>query len=170
MRDLLRYILLFLLILFIQVFIVRHVEIGMGTQLFLLPLYIIILPFRINVFMLMILAFILGILYDTITNSYGLNASALIFVAFLRPIIFDVFHPKEGYDVLKVPTVSDMGWRWFFFTYTTIILLHNTWFFVFEIFRITEWLLIIRNIFTSLIFSLAIALMLNLFLFVRKNS
>jgi len=117
MKALLRFIFLFFVFLFLQVFLARNLELGMGAHLFLLPLFVMLLPFETNVFVLMGLGFMMGIIADSIMNTYGLNASSLVLFAYLRPFVFKSFTPKEGYDALKKPTLTEMGWTWFLFSY-----------------------------------------------------
>jgi hypothetical protein len=163
MTALIRLIFLFFILLFLQVFWAGNLEIGFGAHLFLLPLFIMVLPFETNVFVLMSLGFLMGVLADSIMNSYGLNASSLVFFAYLRPFVFKSFTPKEGYDTLKNPTLSEMGWTWFIFSYGTLLLMYVFWFFLVEIFSFREILLILRNSFFSFTFSMIVALILQLF-------
>lgn len=163
MKAILRFIFLFFVFLFLQVFLARNLELGWGAHLFLLPLFIMILPFETNIFILMSLGFLQGILADSIMNTYGLNASSLVLFAYLRPFVFKSFTPKEGYDVLKTPTLSEMGWTWFVFSYGSLLLMYVFWFFLVEIFSFQEGLLILRNSFFSFAFSLIVALILQLF-------
>ncbi|MBM3164566.1 MAG: hypothetical protein FJZ80_03795 [Bacteroidetes bacterium] len=163
MKTYIRYVFLFCIFLFLQVFLARKVDLGFGIQLFLLPLFIMLLPFQTNVFTLMALGFILGLLADSLMNSYGLNASSLVLFAYLRPLIFRTFTPKEGYDILKTPILFDMGWTWFIFSYGALLFIYIFWFFFIEIFRLSEWFLILRNGLFSLFFSFIIALIVQLF-------
>ncbi|NBX37926.1 MAG: hypothetical protein EBR54_00740 [Flavobacteriia bacterium] len=163
MKSLIRFAILFFVFLFAQVFLARNLDFGYGMQLFLLPLFIMLLPFDTGVFMLMLLGFILGILADSLMNSYGLNASSLVLFAYLRPAVFTLFLPKEGYDNLKDPTLSDMGWRWFLLTYGLLLSIYLSWFFFLEVFRISEWFLLLRNTFMSFVVSFLVALVSQLF-------
>jgi hypothetical protein len=163
MKALLRFIFLFFVFLFLQVFLARNLEIGMGAHLFLLPLFVMLLPFETNVFVLMGLGFMMGIIADSIMNTYGLNASSLVLFAYLRPFVFKSFTPKEGYDALKNPTLSEMGWTWFLFSYGALLLMYVFWYFLVEIFSFREFLLILRNSFFIFIFSMIVALILQLF-------
>jgi len=164
MRTSITYIGLFGLFFCLQVFIFNKLELGFGAQIFLLPLFLMILPFEINVFTLMGLGFILGISVDALSNTYGLNASALVLFAYLRPIVFESFRPREGYDPLKTPTAHDMGWDWFLIVYGILFTSSLLWYFIWEIFRFSEILLVLRNLLTSIIAS-GIAVSISQFFF-----
>lgn len=159
----------FVLFVLLQVFIFNQIEIGIGITLLLCPLYLMLLPFDTNIFILMILAFLMGISVDIMSDTFGLHASSLLLFAYLRPIIFNVFSPREGYDVLKSPTIFDMGNTWFLYTFGTLILIYLTWFFVIEIFSFNKIGYLLQKIFLSLIFTYLISLLLQVFL-LRKTT
>jgi hypothetical protein len=144
---------LFLLFFCLQVFIFNRLDLGFGAQIFLLPLFLMLLPFDTNVFILMSVGFLLGISVDAFSNTAGLNASSLVLFAFLRPILFEAFKPRDGYDPLKMPTASDMGWDWFIIVFGILFCLTLIWYFILEIFRFEEFLLILRNVVMTLIAS-----------------
>lgn len=164
MKGIITYIGLFGLFFCLQVFIFNKLELGFGAQIFLLPLFLMILPFEINVFALMGLGFILGISVDAFSNTYGLNASSLVLFAYLRPIVFESFKPRDGYDPLKIPTANDMGWDWFLIVYGVLFISTLLWYFIWEIFRFSEMLLVLRNLLTSIIAS-GIAVSISQFFF-----
>jgi len=153
MNTIIRYALLFGLFFIMQVFIFNRLELGFGAYIFILPLYLMILPFETNVFALILVGFVLGISVDALSNTFGLTASSMVLFAFLRPIIFEAFRPRDGYDPLKFPTAGDMGWVWFVVVFGILFASSLLWFFVLEVFRWGETLLILRNFFCSLIAS-----------------
>ena len=75
MKNIIRYALLFGLFFLLQVFVFNRLELGYGAQIFILPLYLMILPFETNVFVLIIIGFILGLSVDALSNTFGLTAS-----------------------------------------------------------------------------------------------
>ncbi len=153
MKKIIRYALLFGLFFLLQVFVFNRLELGYGAQIFILPLYLMILPFETNVFFLMIIGFILGLSVDALSNTFGLTASSLVLFAFLRPLVFETFRPRDGYDPLKEPTASDMGWPWFLVVFGVLFSSALLWYFILEVFRWGETLLVLRNFFLSLIAS-----------------
>lgn len=170
MRIIINYAFLFLLFFGLQVFVFNKLEIGYGALIFFLPLFLMILPFDTNVFVLMLLGFFLGISVDALSNTYGLNASSLVLFAYLRPMIFDFFRPREGYDPLKIPSARDMGWEWFAFVYGVLFLISLSWFCIWEIFSAREILLVLRNIISSFFASSVVVILSQLFVFnTRRN-
>jgi len=171
MRSIIAYLGYGFTVLLLQAFLFNQVGMGWGAQIFALPLLIMMLPFTLSVFWLMLIAFLLGIIIDSLSNTYGLHASALVLFAYLRPVFFGIFCPREGYDPLKSPNVQDMGFAWFFIIYAPLLFIYLTWFYLLEIFRFSEGLFILRNIATSFVVSFGIAVLFQLSLYkmnVRK--
>lgn len=159
----------FLLFLFLQVLVFNQLEFGYGIHIMAYPLFIMLLPFYINIFLLLFISFLLGLSIDIFSNTYGLHASSALIFAYLRPLIFEFFGQREKYDPLKEPNFSEMGAAWFLKVYGLLIFCHHIWFFLIEIFRLNEVVFILRNSFVSLPFSMVASLLLSLLLFKRKS-
>jgi hypothetical protein len=120
----------FVIFVLLQALVFNQIEIGFGIHLMVQPLFIMLLPFETGIFTLMILGFFLGLIIDIFSNTYGLHASSLLIMAYLRPIIFKFYGPREGYDPLKEPSIFDMGSRWFLFVFGYLLLIHHFWYFL----------------------------------------
>ena len=91
----------FVIFAFLQALVFNQLNIGFGIHLMIQPLYIMLLPFELTVIPMMGIAFLMGLVIDIISNTYGLNTSSLVLMAYLRPIVFKFYGPREGYDPLK---------------------------------------------------------------------
>ena len=158
----------FVLFVFLQVFVFNQVELGLGICLFICPLYILLLPFEINRFLLMIVAFGMGVIIDLFTNTYGLHASSLLLLSYLRKDIFNIFAPRDGYDPLKSPSYFDMGHLWFFSTFGTLLLIHTSWFFILEAFTFTNIMYTLQKIVLSCFCIYLISLLMQI-LIIRRG-
>jgi hypothetical protein len=160
----------FVLFVLLQALVFNQIEIGFGIHLMVHPLFIMLLPFETGVFTMMILGFGLGIIIDIFSNTYGLHASSLLLMAYMRPIIFKFYGPREGYDPLKEPSVFDMGSRWFVFVFGYLILIHHFWYFLIEIFRFDQFLLILQKTIFSVIISYLLCIVLQTFLIKKSKA
>lgn len=149
----------FFLFWILQVLVFNQLEFGFGIHLMIYPLFIMLLPFDIGIFPLLLLGFGLGIFIDTFSDTFGLHASSLLMMAYFRPIVFKFYSQREGYDPLKEPSLFDMGARWFTLVYGSLLLIHHFWFFLIEIFRINEVFWILQNTIFSILFSFAVSLL-----------
>lgn len=158
----------FLFLLFLQVLVLNQLEIGWGIQLMAYPLFILLLPVETGVITLMAAAFLLGILIDAMSNTYGLHASSLLVVAYLRPVLFKLFAPRDGYDALVEINLFTMGFSWFLRTFGLLILAHHLWFFMLEMFKWNEIVFVLQKTFLSAPLSFLICVLLQ-YLSVRKR-
>jgi hypothetical protein len=115
------------------------------------------------------IAFLMGLVIDIFSNTYGLNTSALVLMAYLRPIVFKFYGPREGYDPLKEPTSHDMGSNWFGLVYGLLLGLHTFWFFLLEIFEIGRLGFILQKTILSGGLSFLLALLIQSFILNSKQ-
>jgi len=167
MNNIVKHSIRFFVLVIIQTMILNQVEIGLGVQIMVYPLYLILLPFELSTISLMLIAFLMGILIDSISNTYGLHASSLVLLAFLRPQLLSIFAPRDGYDPLKEGNVYEMGRRWFFSVFVMMLVIHHVWFFLMEVFRIDQLLYVLQKTILSVPLSYLLSLLLQA-LFIAK--
>ena len=136
----------FVLFVLVQVLILNNLELGWGIYPMLYPLFLMLLPLSLGTVPLLLIAFVLGLTIDALSNTFGLHASAALIFAYFRPLIFKLFEPRDGYESEDESTVYARGFRWFLYTFGLLLLIHHTWFFIIEIFSWNEWLLLLRKI------------------------
>ncbi len=92
----------------LQVLILNNVHIA-GYATPFLYIYL-ILKFESDVSrnVLMLWAFFLGLSVDVFSDTPGMNASATVLLAFLRPVFLRLFVPRDTLDSL-VPSIRTMG-------------------------------------------------------------
>lgn len=92
----------------LQVLILNNVHIA-GYAIPLLYIYL-ILKFESDVSRnaLMLWAFFLGLSVDIFSDTPGMNASATVLLAFLRPALLRLFVPRDTVDSL-IPSIRTMG-------------------------------------------------------------
>ena len=151
----------------LQVLVLNQIEIGWGIQLMIYPVFIMLLPVELSVFYLLLISFLFGMFIDSMSNSYGLHTSALLLFAYLRPLIFKVFAPRDGYDILLEPNIFNMGKKWFYKTFGILLLIHHFWFFMLEMFKLNELFYVLQKTLISGVVSLILCIFLQ-YLFLKK--
>lgn len=169
MNQLVKNILRFVFLLLVQVLVLNQIEIGFGIQLMIYPLFILLLPVDTSISGLLLLAFLLGISIDAMSNTYGLHASSLLMVAYFRPIIFKLFAPRDGYDPLLETNLITMGYKWFINTFGILLLIHHLWFFMLEMFTLNEFAFILQKTALSVPLSFLLCMLVQ-YLFMNKSS
>lgn len=168
MNEIIKHSARFFAVFIIQAFILNQLEIGFGIQLMVYPLFIMLLPFELGLIYLMLIAFALGILIDTVSNTYGLHASSLVLFTYFRPALMKIFSPREGYDKVREGNIFVMGPVWFAYVFGGLLAIHHFWFFLIEIFRIDEVFFILQKTLLSLPLSYLLCYLLQA-LFISKS-
>jgi hypothetical protein len=154
----------FVVIFLIQTLILNQVELGWGIQFMIYPLMIVLLPFEMTTIYVLLIAFGMGMAVDALSNTFGLHTSSALVVAILRPGVFKLFAPRDGYENLKEGSIPQMGIAWFIYVYGTLLIVHHLWFFILEIFRFEEISLVFTKTFLSLPLSLSVSILVQSFL------
>jgi len=111
MSDLVRNIFRFVLFILVQVFVLDRVP---PLHQFVVPslyfLFILWLPFNINRFSLLIVAFVFGLTLDYFTGTPGLHAAPCVLIAFIRPFLISLLIPQETTEQSYIePGIKSMG-------------------------------------------------------------
>ena len=166
-NEIIRNIIRFILLVFVQVLILKNIEVGRFINPFLYVLFIIVLPFQTPRWLVLISAFILGITIDMFYDTAGMHAAATVFMAYIRPGILKLFSPRDGYEFGTQPTIQYLGIPWFL-SYTGILVIsHHLILFYIEIFRFTEFFSTFFRVIISAVFSILLIVVVQ-YLFNRK--
>ncbi len=155
MSKLFRNIVRFVLLVFLQVFVLNNVLIqGLITPSLYL-LFIILLPKDLPNWAVMFSGFLLGLCLDVFMNTLGMHAVACVFIAFLRPTILSILMPEKALESRRyTPSVKLMGWIPFL-TYALILtFIHHVTFFSLEVFNFNDIFYLSLKILLSTILTL----------------
>jgi rod shape-determining protein MreD len=159
----------FLFLVFFQVLILNHINLGGYTNPYLYIYFILLLPFATPRWMLLFSAFLMGISIDLFTNTYGLNATATVLMAFCRPYVIRAISHEPEEDLGIQPSLRVFGFRWFFLYSLILILIHNTALFYLEVFRFTEFFTTFLRVLTSTLFTLVLVFLSEVIFHSREN-
>jgi rod shape-determining protein MreD len=159
----------FFALIFVQVFLLKNITLYNLSIPYLYILFILLLPFETPNILLFALSFILGLTIDAFYDTPGLHAAACVLLAFVRILFISITVQKEGFDNDPEPTLSIMGFRWFF-TYALILtLFHHFFLFNLEVFRLSEIQYTFTRFILSSIFTVFLMLVSGLLFFRRKE-
>jgi rod shape-determining protein MreD len=109
----------------LQVLILNNIHIGGFATPFLYVYFIIKLSSETSRNELMIWAFCIGLVIDIFDNTPGINASAFVLMAFVRPTFLRLFTPRDTYDSY-IPSKKVMGNSPFMRYLIVCVLIHHT--------------------------------------------
>lgn len=158
--TILKYIIHFVLLILIQAIILNSLSSKLGLpEIHIYLLFILILPFGIHSFNLMIIAFIYGLIIDSFESSYGIHAATAIFIAVLKPYVAMLFTNRIDVDRKQAKKISiiDLDMLWLLKFFILIFILHFLFYYFYEAFEFKNSLTIIVKSFYSIILSVIIS-------------
>jgi len=141
----------------IQILILKQIHITWAgfdyIHLYIYPLFIILLPIKTQRPLLLLIAFVTGLIVDMFYDSPGLHASTLVLVAYVRNYVLKFLEPRDGYNIDTTPSIKNFGFNWFIIYSSILVFINMLWYFSIEAFSF-QYLpdIILKTIF-SFIFS-----------------
>ena len=154
---------------FVQVFLLKNITLYNLSTPYLYILFVLLLPFEVPNILLFVLAFIMGITIDAFYDTPGLHAAACVLLAFVRILFISITVQKEGFDNEPEPTLSIMGFRWFFTYALVLTLFHHFFLFSLEAFDFSELQYTLSRVLLSSIFTVFLILISGLLFYTRKE-
>jgi hypothetical protein len=158
-------ILRFLFFILLQVTIIRHLDLGIYFNPFVFVGAILMLPFRMDKTLVMLIAFTTGLIIDMFYNTMGMNAAACTFMAFCRPWALQIYSPAGEYNADANATIGSMGLQWMISYAGTLILLHHFVLFYLEMLSFHDFFTTLLKVILSGIASLMLILITQSLLF-----
>jgi rod shape-determining protein MreD len=149
-----KYLLMYVFLVLFQVLILNNIQFSGYINPYMYVLFILLLPFEIPSWLLLLFGFVLGLSMDLFTHTIGMHTSATVIMAFLRPYVLNLFAPRDGYETGTYPRISYYGLSWFFKYAAILVFLHHFVLFYLEIFRLSEFFATFFRVIASSIVSL----------------
>ena len=164
MSDLVRNIIRFVLLVFIQVYILDVMpRLHELITPYLYFLFLLWLPFDIKRGWLLILGFVLGLAVDYFTMTPGLHAAASVLVAYIRPFIINLFAPKDAAEFnYREPSPKAMGWTAYSLYVLILSFLHNFYLLFLEWLSFGSFISFLMKVITTTAISMLLILIADL--------
>lgn len=107
----LKYPLLFIILVLVQVLIFNHMVLFGVAFPFIFIYFILVLPLSLHLNWLLTLSFLLGFCIDVFSDTLGLNSLCCVLLAILRLPVFYAYVPKEDKFRTVAPTMLALGWN-----------------------------------------------------------
>lgn len=158
-RHLISYSLLFILVVLLQglVFDKLNILSFINPQIYII--FILLLPFETPRWLELLSAFLLGITVGLFTNTSGIHAAACVLLAYARPYIANSLTSKREFEAGVKPGIKDLHFKWFFLYSFILISIHHSAYFLLEAFSFNYFMLSLRQIGATIVFSLGIIIL-----------
>lgn len=162
-------ILRWVVLLFVQIFLLRNIGSYNLSTPFIYILFILVLPFNIPNLVLYILAFSTGLTVDAFYDTLGVHTSACVALAFVRILFISVSLNKESIDEPE-PSLGNMGFKWFALYAIFCSFAHHLVVFFLEAFKLSEFSYTLSRALISMAFTLFIILITEFIFHNRKSN
>jgi cell shape-determining protein MreD len=162
--ELILFISRFVILIAIQVAVLNNIQFSGFVNPFLYISFIMILPVRIPKALLLIIAFVTGLLIDVFTDTMGMHAAACVLMAYVRPSLLKLMAPREGYEAESYPSVRELGFTWFLIYASALTFIHHLLLFNIEVFRFSEFFTTLFRVLLSS-FATILLIMISQYLF-----
>ncbi len=155
---------MFIGLILIQVLILNQVEFSGFVNPYIYVLFVLLLPLSSPKYIVLLLAFLLGITVDVFSNSLGIHSFATVFVAYLRPVVVRLISNREE-DRNDYPGLMQNNWRWFLYYVSIMVVIHHGVLFYLEVFTFSNFLETFYRVILSSIFSIFVIILSQFIIF-----
>ena len=162
LREAIQYSLMILLYLFLQIFFMRNIVLFNYAFCFIYIAGILLLPADIDKMYLLLIAFAIGFTVDVFSNTFGMHASATVFIAYLRSFLIHYQTKSKGAERAEIG-IRTQGLGSFIAYIFPLILVHHSMLFLMEMNHFGMILYTLIRVGASAVFTLLIIILLELF-------
>ena len=159
----------FFFLLFFQVLVLNHINLGGFINPYFYIYFILLMPFDSPRCRLLLASFLLGISIDIFTNTIGLNASACVLMAFLRPFVISIISTGPESLIGETPSLKNQGVKWFLYYSISLVVIHHAALFYLEIFRLNEFFLTFTRVLLSSALTMTLVMISEYLLYIRQK-
>ena len=148
----------FVLLIFLQLFVLNNIQFSGYVNPYLYVLFILLLPFETPGWLMLILAFAMGLIIDIASGIIGYHSFATVFMAYFRFHLLRFIAPHDGYEPGMSPTIQSLGFQWFLRYAAISVLAHHLVLFWIESFRFADFFPATLRALASSIFTIFLVL------------
>ena len=89
----------FVVLVLIQVLILNNLLLPGVFNPYIYPLFLLLLPIRMPIWLLLLVGFVAGLTIDLFSNTMGMHAAASVLLCFMRPQVLKLIEPSGGYAI-----------------------------------------------------------------------
>lgn len=147
-------------LLLVQVLILDQINFG-TLNIYIAPIIIgtsiLIFPISWRGPRLLLIGFIIGLILDAFHNTLGINSSAMLMIAFLRPYILILISPREGFEPIFSPNITALPLGKYLIYSSLLFLSFYLTYFAFESFNYQATLTVVLKAISSTIVAIILS-------------
>ncbi len=148
----------FIVVVVIQITILENINFRGYINPYFYVYFILLLPFETPGWLLLISSFMLGFSIDMFTGALGIHTASSVLMAFARPLVIKAIPSRKDFEPGMIPSISHLGFLWFFSYSLILILIHHTALFYIEVFRFADLFNTFLRVLISTLFTLLLVI------------
>ena len=171
MSDIIKNVGWFFGLIFLQIFVIDAIDLGIYSSYFsplLFSFFILRLKLETSVFRLLIYAFLMGLIVDIFRDTIGLNAAALLVVAILRKYFLAIISERDDFDSMIELDFFNLGFVRYLIYFGLGIITHHFIFRLIEQFSLLHFFSILYQSFINTLLALIILFFIQ-YLVIKKK-
>ncbi|MFN6946990.1 MAG: Rod shape-determining protein MreD [Cytophagaceae bacterium] len=160
-ENILKYIFYFLFFVGLQVVFFLNVSLFTVAFCFVYVGFVLSLPLETPRIFQLFIGLATGLVIDIFYNTLGIHAAATVFIAYVRPYVFNLLTPRGGYDTGIEISVSALGIQWYLMYAGILVFAHHFLLFFLEAFGFSNFGTTLLKTFASSIFTVFVITLLQ---------
>lgn len=162
-NNIIKYGLYAVILVLVQLLACNNIQFSGYINPYVYLLFILILPVDTPSWLLLLVTFLMGLIIDVFSGTFGLHAFATTFIAFIRPTVLGLIAPHDGYQSSQSGlSIGSYGFKWFLIYSSILVFVHHFVLFFLEVFRMTNFFNTFLRVLLSSIFSVLFILLFEL--------
>lgn len=151
-------------IILLQMVVLNNIQFSGYVNPFVYIYLLLIIPVDTEDWVLLLIAFFIGLLMDIFSGTPGMHTSATVMAAFARPYILGIVAVRDGYEKGSVPSVAEYGLRWFLVYSLLMIVTHHLVLFYMEVFTFHGFFRTFLRVLISSLFTFVSVVLLEVYI------
>src|SRR5574344_151562 len=168
MKEYIVYIIRFVLLVLFQTLVLNNINLFGYINPSVYLLFLLLLPFEMPYWSVILLGFVLGFSVDMFALTYGLHAAATTFVAFCRPFVVKSFVKRQDYESASQVLPEKIDFNVFLVYVIIMLLLHQFVFFMLDACSVVNFFSLLGRVLLSTVIS-AIFILIVKYIFYNKT-
>ena len=165
-----RVVIYFLVFVLLQVLVMNNIHLFRLVTPFVYIYVILKLPVDMTRSATILISFLLGLVVDIFSNTFGMHAAACSFIGFVRMPLLDRFVDVKDLPEQSIPSYSLFGYAKFIRYALVLVVLHHVTLFVIEAFTFFQPLFMVMRMMLSILLSFLLILIIEAFNLGKKKS
>jgi rod shape-determining protein MreD len=150
-----------IILILLQILLFNNIQFSGYVNPYVYVMIILLLPAVTPPWLILVVAFLTGVVVDLFSGSPGMHSSATLLAGFSRQYVLRIIAPRDGYESSSDLSMKAYGVRWFLIYTTVIVLIHHTALFYLEVFSLSQFFRTLLRVLLSSAFTIGFIMLIE---------